>query len=262
MKIGVTTAINPKPEMLKKAENIANDLNLKVYERKKLGVGKMLTLYGLDYLYIVQADRVMLKNKENELFWHPGTSVIKLWDVGLGKGNQLLEAASIEEGDVVLDCTLGYGSDAIVMASAVGAKGKVIGLEASEFMAYLTRQGLENYTQVRDEIKTAMSRIEVVHCDYVEYLSKQPDNSVDIIYFDPMFQNPNMESKSLNAIRDFAEMGPLEPSSIDEALRVCRKRVIVKERIGGGVFKALGITNRVGEIRYGAVVYGIIEKPI
>ncbi len=45
-----------------------------------------------------------------------------------------------------------------------------------------------------------------------------------------------------------------------EALRVCKKRVVVKERIGSGVFKELGIINRIGEIKFGSVVYGYIEK--
>ncbi len=260
IKIGVTTAINPRSKMLDKAKMIAKELELKTYTRRKQGIRKMLSLYGLDYLYVVEKERIVLKNSNNDLFWHPGTSVIKLWDQGHGKGNLLLKATAIEDGDIVLDCTLGYGSDAIVMASKVGTSGKVIGLEASEHLAYLAKDGMENYTQVRKEIIEAVSRIKVLHANYIEYLAAQADNSIDIIYFDPMFQNPNTKSKSLNAIRDFAEMGTLEKVSILEALRVCRKRVVVKERIGSGVFKKLGITKRVGEIRFGSVVYGIIEK--
>ncbi|GKT37709.1 Ribosomal RNA small subunit methyltransferase J like protein [Aduncisulcus paluster] len=105
-----------------------------------------------------------------------------------------------------------------------------------------------------------MSRVEVIHADYRGYLKSQPDNAFDVVYFDPMFQHTNEKSKSMAAIKDFALGAPLEMDSIEEALRVCRKRVVVKERIGGGVFKKLGIRHRVGDIRFGAVVYGVIEK--
>lgn len=260
MRLAVTTAIKPSEKMIEKAETIASDLSLQVIARKKKSISKLLLENELDYIFIVQKDKVSLKSEDNEIFWHPGTSVIKLWDAGHGKSNQLLKAVDLKEGDRVLDCTLGYGSDAITMASAVGDTGRVTGLEASRIMAYLTADGLKNYEQVSDDIRHFMQRIDVVNANYKDYLRLQPDDAFDVVYFDPMFQNPNFESKSMNALRDFAEMESLSRESIDEALRVCRKKVIVKERIGSGVFKALGITERIGEMRYGAVVYGIIRK--
>lgn len=260
MRIGVTTAIRPSETMLSRAHQVAEDLSLKYILRKKSSVAKILKANDLDYVFIVQSDKLLLKSLNNELFWHPGTAVIKLWDTAQGGSNQLLQAAQLTKGDTVLDCTLGYGSDAIVMASAVGNSGAVIGLEDNRYLAYLAKDGLMNYTQVNDSIKEAMNRIKVIHSNYRDYLCSLEDASVDVVYFDPMFQNPNKASKSLNAIRDFANMCELEEKWVEEALRVCRKRVLVKERIGSGVFKRLGITKRIGEIRMGSVVYGILEK--
>lgn len=260
MKIGVTTAIKPSNTLLEKAKAIASQLEIPNITRKKLSIKKILDENALDYVFIVQSEKILLKNFNNELFWHPGTSVIKLWETGLGGSNQLIKAAQIQEGDHILDCTLGYGSDAIVMAWAAGETGKVTGLEDNRYLAFLACDGLKHYQQVSDPIRQAMHRVEVIHSNYKTYLSTQEDNSIDIVYFDPMFQSPNKASTSLNAIREFANMSDLDKRWVDEALRVCKKRVIVKERIGSGVFKKLGITKRIGEMRMGSVVYGILEK--
>ena len=260
MKFGVTTAIQASEKAKKRARKVCKDLNNPYFERKKLGIKKLLAMHELDYLIIVHDDKLLVKNGECDLFWHPGTAVLKLWDTGTGVNNQLLKAVCPEPDDVILDCTLGYGSDAIVLASALTGQGHVIGLEGSEIIAYLTKNGLENYQNIKDEVKKAMSKVKVVHADHGAYLKEMASDSVDIVYFDPMFQNPNMKSKSMNALRDFAKMNTLNKDTVYEALRVCKKRVIVKERIGSGVFQSLGIENRVGEIRYGSVVYGIVNK--
>ncbi|WP_430886076.1 class I SAM-dependent methyltransferase [Fusibacter sp. JL216-2] len=260
MKIGVTTAIQASQQVIERAQKVSRDLQRPYYERKKLGLNKLLALHDLDHLLIVQESKLLLKSGDSEMFWHPGTAVIKLWDTGSGISNQLLKAVCPQADDVILDCTLGYGSDAIVLASALRGRGRVIGLEGSEIIAYLTKDGLENYENVNPKVKEAMSKIEVIHTDHASYLKTLDDESVDIVYFDPMFQNPNMKSKSMNVLREFAKMNTLNKDTLDEALRVCKKRVIVKERIGSGVFKTLGIENRVGEIRYGSVVYGVIHK--
>lgn len=260
MKIGVTTAIQASDRVKKRAHKVSGDLNKPYFDRKKLGIKKLLAMHELDYLIVVHDDKLLVKSGESDLFWHPGTAVIKLWDSGTGANNQLIKAAHPDPDDVILDCTLGYGSDAIVLASALTGQGHIIGLEGSEIIAYLTKDGLENYQNVKEDVKRAMSKIKVVHANHETYLKEMENDSVDIVYFDPMFQNPNMKSKSMNALRDFAKMNTLNKDTIYEALRVCKKRVIVKERIGSGVFQNLGIENRIGEIRYGSVVYGIVNK--
>ncbi len=47
--------------MLDKAKMIAKELELKTYTRRKQGIRKMLSLYGLDYLYVVEKERIVLK---------------------------------------------------------------------------------------------------------------------------------------------------------------------------------------------------------
>lgn len=260
MRVAVTTSARPKWKINQKAEKMARDLDIPLILRGNDSIETLLRRNNLDYLMIVEKDRLLMKSSDNQFFWHPSTSVIKIWNANKGSETQIIKATDLQKGETVLDCTLGYGSDAIIMAEAVGESGKVVGLEGNRYIAYMTQDGLYCYDKVREPIKKAMERIEVVHSDYETYLSKLEDESFDVVYFDPMFQMPNKKSTAMNALRDFALLHPLTPEILEVALRVCKKRVVVKERIGGGVFKTLGIKNRVGEIRMGSVVYGYIEK--
>ena len=260
MKLAVTTSKKPKRNQHLRAEQVAKDLTLPLIVREQRSVEALFNHYQIDYLFVVEKDKLLITNRSESFFWHPGTAIKKLWEISLGKNNSLQIAADLKAGSSVLDCTLGFGSDAILMACIVGDKGKVVGIEANEYIAYLTRDGLENYTQVKDYIKYHMNQIKVVHDTYQSYLSALPDNSFDVVYFDPMFRMPNKASHGINGLREFALEEPLSIKIITEALRVCKNRVVVKERIGSGVFKELGIINRIGEIKFGSVVYGYIEK--
>jgi len=237
MNIAVTTSKNPKRHQNVKAIKISNDLNLPLINRDRKSIESLLNEFKMDYILIVERDRLLMKSLHSEFFWHPGTAVKKLWEMNLGKQNSLVKAATI-----------------------VGPTCKIVGVEANEYISYLTHDGLNNYTQVRDYIKTDMKRIQVINTTYESFLSKQADNSFDVVYFDPMFRMAKQESHGINGLRDFAVHNSLSNTTLQEALRVCKNRVVVKERIGGGVFKELGITKRIGEIKFGSVVYGYIEK--
>ncbi len=260
MKIGVTTSIQPPDDLITRAHYIAGQFNCPVFKRKKDSLKKIMQKHALNYLWIVQNDMLRLMTEEEVLFWHPGTAVIKVWNMSQGKSNQLLDACRIEAGDRVLDCTLGYGFDAIVLASQVGDHGRVVGLESSPLLAFLTRDGLTHYSAVSDTVLTCMQKIDVIQADHVQYLKAQEASSFDVVYFDPMFQNPTDASTALRLIDTLADTRSLSREALDEALRVARKRVVIKEKIGSGVFKKLGVDKRVGNMRYGEIVYGVIEK--
>jgi ubiquinone/menaquinone biosynthesis C-methylase UbiE len=94
--------------------------------------------------------------------------------------------------------------------------------------------------------------------DYHQYLKLLPDNSFDIIYFDPMFRNPINKSSNLKPIRTLADMRSLTTESIKEARRVAKKRVVIKEAAGSNEFTRLGIVTTVGG-KYSSIKYGIID---
>lgn len=105
-----------------------------------------------------------------------------------------------------------------------------------------------------------MKNIKVINNDYNEYLKKQEDNSIDVIYLDPMFKEPIKESNSINSFRELTNKKLLNENILKEALRVCKKRVVIKERKGSNEFERLGIKDIIGRSRDGEVSYGMIKK--
>ncbi|CRF29000.1 Uncharacterised protein [Mycobacterium tuberculosis] len=101
-----------------------------------------------------------------------------------------------------------------------------------------------------------MRRIEVVQMDHLDYLRELPENSVDVVYFDPMFRQPIMESASIRALRGLADDRPLSEKSVQEAIRASRRVVVMKEHRDSDQFARLGFAevHRSGtKIAYGVI---------
>jgi len=214
--------------------------------------------------YIVTLDRNLhLSVEEPAIHWHPAMALPRLKRISEGGKDHFLTAAGIHEGESFLDCTLGFGADAIIAALAVGAGGRVLGLEASPIIALLTEWGLKHeasqYDSRKKPIAALAERIAVQAIEAVAYLKTQPDNSWDVVYFDPMFRAANMRSSGINSIRPLADHDPVGALALDEAFRVCKKRVLLKERWFSPLFQSLG-ADRVVKTKYGPVAYGIWEK--
>ena len=165
----------------------------------------------------------------------------------------------LQPGMQVLDCTLGLGADAIVASFAVGDGGSVTGLEASPLIAAVVGYGLAHFVAENYPIQEAMRRIQTVQTDYLAYLKAQPDASVDVVYFDPMFRHPLRESVQLAPLRTSADHRPVSLGAMEEAKRVARQRVVLKENSRSLEFARLGFAKIAGG-KYSHVHYGIWEK--
>ena len=104
----------------------------------------------------------------------------------------------------------------------------------------------------------AMRRVKTVCTEAYDYLKAQPDNSVDVIYFDPMFRHPFAESKNIAPLRPVANKNPLTLETIAEARRVARHRIVLKESSKSREFARLGFPDMAGG-RYSKVRYGVIK---
>jgi 16S rRNA G966 N2-methylase RsmD len=173
-----------------------------------------------------------------------------------GERDNLLAACAVQAGDSILDCTAGMGADALVFALAVGVTGRVTALESTPGLAFILKQGLASYVSELAQVNDAMRRITVYSVDHLSYLQAQPDRSVDIVYFDPMFRTPLTDSTSLEPVRSAVNAEPLTAQTIAEAIRVARRKVVLKETADSGEFVRLGFaahTIRSGKIRYGVI---------
>ena len=98
--------------------------------------------------------------------------------------------------------------------------------------------------------------------DYLSYLKAQPDNSFDIVYFDPMFRHALLDSKNLSPLRQLADNDPVSLEAINEAKRVAKYRVVFKENSRSLEFARLGFEKICGvKIRPNSLwCYGIKLK--
>ncbi|MPM32311.1 hypothetical protein SDC9_78873 [bioreactor metagenome] len=122
----------------------------------------------------------------------------------------------------------------------------------------ITKYGLKNHINDLNCITDSLRRIAVENADYNSSLAQYDDNSFDVVYFDPMFRRPVHESSNMMPLRCLADHRPLTVEAINEAKRVARRRVVIKETKDSSEFSRLGVDTVVGG-KYSSVSYGIIQ---
>lgn len=213
---------------------------------------------SMDKIVVVSAQeiRLMLEGQQ-PFYYHPSMALVRLKRVRTGGNDTLLTVSGVASGDTVLDCTAGLCSDAVVFSYAVGAKGKVIAMEASQLLHLIVREGLQAYETGLPDIDEAMRAVQTMHGRHQELLPRMEDKSVDIVYFDPMFEKPITTSSSMIPLRSQAVSESLTRDAIVEAVRIARKRVVLKDHRDSGQFERLGF--RLARVSSSAVAYGVID---
>lgn len=249
----VTTSRKARPDEVEYARSIAARLKLPFAPREGA-----IADFGARAVLVVTRERLIVETAAGRLFFHPGMARPRIRSIERGEPDVMVEAMKLGPGDTVLDCTLGLGADAIVSSFVVGERGRVVGVEAMPMLAEVVRTGLKKYDPQHNGIRDAMRRIHVVAADHGDYLSGLPDGSFDIVYFDPLFREPVQESVHMRPWRELGVAKPLTRSIIEEACRVARRRVVIKERQGSPVFDELGVDTIVGG-RKSRIAYGVID---
>lgn len=255
----ITTGLRSGMDLEERAAELSRALKIPYIRREKQSLDKLKAASGAEVLLLVGHNRLTLVVDGKELFFHPGLAKLRIKELQSGKTDQMIKAMGLQEGNTVLDCTLGLASDALVASFVTGPGGLVIGLEDSQSVAEIVRRGLEDYTGEKPEIISAMRRIEVICCHHLNFLREQPDNAFDVVYFDPMFRHPREQSSSMAPLRPLANKHPLTLEAVEEALRVARRRVVMKENRNSQEFIRLNFHTVVGG-RYSPVAYGLINK--
>jgi hypothetical protein len=259
----VTTALKDTPELTAQAQHIAAELNAPFVPRAVLGLPKLFAAHpDAQRAILVQTDRLLLADREGHtFFYHPNMAFLRLGNLLRGGRDLLIEAAELKPGDSVLDCTLGYASEAILCAHIVGDTGEVHGIEAVPELGLVVREGLKTVTTDHTLLNAAMRRVQVVHLGHhLEYLRACPSNRYDVVCFDPFFETELEGSAPFAPIRFFGDHGRLLPEALTEARRIAHRAVLVKTERWSESLAELGITER-AESRSGKVSYGI-ARPI
>ncbi len=241
----ITTGGRPDDSSRQLAAEAAIALGHPVVERKKQSVARMQEQYAADVL-VAGKNRYELyrRGMQEPFFFHPNSAAFRLKRLVKGETDPMIEAAQLRLGDSFLDCTLGLASDSIVAASSVGETGKVLGVEADEAVAFITGRGLRSFPTHSEQLVDAMNRIEVVSSVADTFLRSQPDASWEIVYIDPMFHQPIEESSNFTPLRQAGVHSLLTEEWMQQALRVCRRRVVVKDRFDSPVFERFNMERR------------------
>ena len=241
------------------AMEAAEVLGYPIIERKKRSVARLQQEYGADVIVAGKNRFDLYRIGMGEpFFFHPNSAAFRLKRLMKGETDPLVEVAQLKRGDSFLDCTLGLASDSIIASFITGDSGEVKGIEMDSTVAFITKRGLQSFPSESKQLVQAMSRIEVFHADAVRFLRGQPDSSWDIVYMDPMFHAPIAESTNFTALRQVGVHSLLTQEWMEQAQRVCKRRVVVKDRFDSPVFDLFHMKQKIRPNT--KFHFGILEK--
>ncbi|AIK40081.1 SAM-dependent methyltransferase family protein [Bacillus pseudomycoides] len=226
----VTTAGRTNKEMTTYAKEVAEELQCSFVVRNDISVYKLHEQFEQDVL-VVGKKRLAIypKGTEESFFFHPNSAMFRVKRLMRGEHDPFVQAAKLEKGMTVLDCTLGMASDSIVASYVVGEEGAITGLEGNRYMTYIMNKGLKQWCAGISEIDEAMRRIRVKKTEHFDFLKRCEDNCYDVVYLDPMFEETVIESDGIRGLKHFALYNDVTDETIAEAKRVARKRVVLKD---------------------------------
>ncbi|MCF6093128.1 class I SAM-dependent methyltransferase [Microaerobacter geothermalis] len=253
----LTSSHNISEEILKQLEYLQSEPFFTYVPRRDRSIRQMMKDYNSEIILVVTEDGLKLYGLhwDQPFFFHPSSAVFRIKRLKHGDNDTMVESCQLQTGDTFLDCTLGLGSDSIVASYVVGEQGKVTGIESERWIAYLVQYGIHHWKDGSQELISAMKRLKVVWSDHLSYLKQLPDHSFDIVYFDPMFRQPVYSSSGISPLRQLANKEKIDINAINEAKRVAKKRVVIKERKNSGELNRLGFT----PVTKGKVTFGVIQ---
>jgi len=149
---------------------------------------------------------------------------------GGGKGQMIAKAVGLNKGfkGDILDATAGLGRDAFVLAS-LGCR--ITLLERSPIIAALLEDGLKRAFQ-DNGTSEIIQQMHLVGEDSLTFLTSQAkENSVDIVYLDPMFPDKKgsaLVKKEMQYLQQIIGKDLDSDSLLEPAIRHARYRVVVK----------------------------------
>jgi 16S rRNA (guanine1516-N2)-methyltransferase len=253
----LTTGHHLSADIQLQAEYICRQYNFCYLPRQEQSLQKLFSLIPSKELFVLSKEGLHLYTASDtkSLFFHPSTALFRLKRLLKGESEAFIEAIALQQGGSFLDCTLGLGTDSIVASHLVGAEGQVIGVEANRSLAILVKEGLLTRSEDLEEINAAMRRVKVEHSEHLTYLKVLPTASIDTVYFDPMFHKPIEQSPGIKPLRALALMSPISAEAVEEAYRVARCRIVMKEN-SPKILEELGFKR----LKKGKILYGIINK--
>lgn len=261
MKTVVTTGGRPDDNARQRALFASTTLHIPFVERKKRSMRKMMEVEKANVLVAGKYRYEYYTYGQSEpFFFHPSSAAFRAKRMARGEKDTFVNATQLQRGETLLDCTLGMATDSMLAAIQVGATGRVVGCEGNPVIAFIMREGLKTYDYIEEKLPQlhVMRNIEVVTSIAVDYLKTLADESFDVVYMDPMFEETIEESINFAPLREAGVHIGLDEEWMRQALRVAKKRVILKAHYRSPLFDEFGFQRAVRpNIKFH---YGVIEK--
>lgn len=253
----ITTGRRPNEALHQRAQWFAVELGVPLVPRTG-SLAELCREHDVSGVLVVR-ERVTYEEPATGLqyFYHPAMVKVRLHSHKRGDRDPMVEAMELQPGESVLDCTLGRASDAVLCSWVVGPSGRVVGLEASPILAALTRDAILHHSDPSRDLTAALRRIEGHCADHREFLAACPDRSFTVVYFDPLFHEPLLQSQAMAPLRALADPSPLSSEAVRDACRVASRYVVIKQRRGTPLWMTLPLT-RLVKARKSRVEYGLI----
>ncbi|MFT7520158.1 MAG: 16S rRNA (guanine1516-N2)-methyltransferase [Kiritimatiellia bacterium] len=230
----VTTSTRPTVHTLRRARYLADIPGLDWVDRRVMDASRPALMVGRTGLALLCGER--------QFRWHPGLLHTR---IEAGWSHPMVRAMRLAPGDRVLDCSLGLGTDAMFMTRLTGQP--VVALEMIPALALLTREGLRGY---------GVQDIHVICTESAHFMASLPDNCFDVVQGDPMFPKGTGVTPSLEGVRQIAHASPLSLEWVQQAVRVARKTVVVRDIDRGSLLEMLGAPE-IFRVRKGRPRYGV-----
>ncbi|MGP4079644.1 class I SAM-dependent methyltransferase [Pseudalkalibacillus sp. R45] len=226
----ITTGGKARSTLIQRAKQLGETLGIKYVERRDRSIEKLMEIESQGVI-VVRKERILFYDSEvkEPVFFHPNSAIFRIKRLIRGEEDPFIRNARLVKGMSLLDCTIGWAADSIVAKYVVGSQGRVVGIEGSPTLAILTRLGLSIYEHDMPEIVSATRSIEVCEGDHYEILKGLDSDSFDVVYFDPMFEEKIMDADGIEPLKHFALYKPITEELIEEAKRVAKYRVVLKD---------------------------------
>lgn len=266
----LTTAQKSNEAIQEEAKALASSMHMTYIKRGKTSIPALFSKYQCEYIAVLAGSGLTIHFPENQQHtFHLSMAQLRILRLQRGEGDHLINSVQTilnanhplgKEEFLFLDCTIGLGSDSIVVSYAF-PQAKIKGLEGSLPIWLATSYGLAHYSHNVKSVTDALRRIEVSHDTFETYVPNLPDDSIDIIYFDPMFEVPVEESPQFKPLRGHTMESHIDDKIMEEAMRVASCGVIIKERPFSSVFQKYPPHKWVGG-KYSRIGYGVYMKEL
>ncbi|ADC51940.1 hypothetical protein BpOF4_19505 [Alkalihalophilus pseudofirmus OF4] len=254
----VTTARKQASKLEGKAKEVASHLNGLFIKRNDASVDELLNTHESKVIVVAKSRLTLYTEDRMEpFFYHPSSAMFRVKQWLRGMRDPLVDVADLKEGMSFLDCTLGLASDSLMAKLAVGEKGCVTGLEANLEAAYIVKEGLKEWQEGPRVMIERMREINVIHTHHLPYLQQASSSSIDVVYFDPMFEVHVETSTGIKGLKGIACHDDIDEEVLFHAKRVAKKKVVLKDHWQSERFNKFGFKQI--KRQHAAFHYGFID---